>query len=190
VEHGSAYAEPRVFGHATHARIEAGWQLLAKYTINVPVRICILLVAVGVSHKHQFIGGSFFGYILGLILFVWTGGMQQRSGLDSFLYFAGQYLPLWGNGFVILSAFHMSVEIYPTIAAATAAGIINAFGRLGSMIAPFVFECLHRWQTFYELMVVFSLMLLFLGSSLPAHIPTAEEGEAALPLTAKKTIMA
>jgi len=171
----------------THAQMEAGWQLFAKYTINVPVRIGILLAAVRISHKHQFIGGSLFGYILGLILFVWTGGMQQRSGWCSFLYFAGQYLPLLGNGFVSLSALHMSVEIYPTVATATSAGVINAFGRLGSIIAPFLFECLHQWQEFYYSMIVFSLMLLFLGILLPAKFPTAEEVEVVLPFAMKKS---
>jgi len=182
VEHGSAYAEPRVFGRVTHSRMDAGWQLLVKYMTSIPVRIVILILGSLMTHKQQLILGLSFGYICGLLLFVWTGGMLERNGILSCLYFAGQYLPLLGNGLLFMSMLHMSVHIYPTVAATTGSGLIEGFGRLGSLSSPFLFELLGAWQNFYYLMISCSVVGLTLSVFLPEVLPTPEDAEAALPL--------
>lgn len=152
VEYGSAYAEPRVL-QETHADLAPGWQLLCKYTVNIAVRCFVIFPATVLSRRVALTSALIYGCVVGILLFAWTGGMENRTPFLETLYYSGQYLPLLGVSLALIVTFQLSVEIYPTWVTATGSACILACGRVAAIIAPFVFEYMQfHWQNFYYTM--------------------------------------
>lgn len=161
VEYGSIYAEPRILLR-THSGILPGWQLISKYSVNALVRLLVILPAAMLSRRFALVL-ALCCCVVGLVLFAQTGVIHSRSTLEAALYHGGFHLPLIGLSLGNLVVQQLSVEIYPTWAAATGAAFVIGIARVGPIMAPFVFEFLPGpWQTFYYLMAsVCVIMVVF-----------------------------
>lgn len=128
--------------------------------------------------------------MLSTLLFV-EGAEHQKSGNAVYGYavhvgFAG--MKCWINmGFVIV--YQYASEIYPTSARVAGTGLCFGCGRIGSMVAPFVFEAMmdafnNSWQNFYYLLAmacaanaILVLFLPFETASMTLKDHVAEMGE-------------
>lgn len=155
VEYGTAYAEPHVLKE-THATISPGWQLFTKYGSSllwrpIPIYVASFLLTNRVS--------LVFAYTLelsALVLFAWTGGLEERGQLQGLVYYTVQYVQPLALAVMVLVLYFLAVDVYPTRAAATGGAICVGGGRMGSILAPFLFEWLPGdWTNFFYLMAMF-----------------------------------
>lgn len=148
---GGSYAKPQVL-RDTNASISPGWQLLIAQ-INSFLWLPLAMYAARVLSYRDSLLLSYTLAFASLMVFAWTGALEERHGLQGFLYYASQYLEPFGNSLMSIMLFYLAVDSYPPAAAATGSGFCVGGGKLGSIIAPFVFEGLPgSWTSFYYVM--------------------------------------
>jgi hypothetical protein len=175
-EFGTAFAEPLIL--QSTGGLAAGWQLLVKYSMGIPIRFLVIIPAMMLSRKANLVIASV-ACIAGLSLFSWTGGIEERTALQEFLFYVGLVLPLAGVALGTMIVFYLAVDIYPTAAAATGGAVCTGGGRLGAILAPFVFEMFPTWKGAFFLMigtyVLTIILVVFLPDDFQARKKAAEE---------------
>jgi len=166
-EYGIAYAEPRLLP-STHGPMPPAWLLLVKYVINIPVRLCVAVPAAWLGRQMTLAIGLF-ALASGVLLF--SQAIDHAwNPLVATEYFLGQYLPLLGIAFGWIGTYQLSVETFPTSVAVTGSGLVCACGRLGAILAPYMFEYLPGgWRHFYMLMALLATMAAVLSAPVWQH---------------------
>lgn len=166
VTKGLAYAQPRVLPE-TGASLPAGWQQLVMSIVAIPLCLVAAILAQYFPRKISLLA-SYSNFGLGTFLFASMGGVSGRSLWEASAYYAGLGLPILGVSLSTLVLYQVSVEIYPARAAATGSAICLAFGRLGAISAPYMFEFTPgSWDNFYYTLALASLIMAFVIIFLP-----------------------
>jgi len=186
IEYGTAYAEPTIF-LLVSSPSTPGRQLVTKYGTAAIVRTLMLVPTVLLGRRSSVklgLASIFFG----LVIFVMMGSLQApgHPGL-AFIYRCSLWLQVAGVSLVSVPLYILSVEIYPVALAATGSAISVGGGRIGSTVAPFLFESMKSWQHFYLLLAAMSALGLLLFSLLPDPQETKELADADLQLVGAET---
>lgn len=154
VSTGDAYASPQVLVDHT-SELEPGWLFVVKYSIAVAATVAAGLLAQVVPRKTS--------VILALVILStvcisfatcaqWDG---PRPPFISAVFMFGAHGSVVGNAIGTIVIYQLSVEIYPTTAAATGGAVVIGGGRIASVIAPMMFETMREsfhWESFYYAM--------------------------------------
>lgn len=167
VDSGIHYAEPLVFPE-TAETVSAGWQIFWKDLLMIPIRMTIIVPAILLGRKGSMVAVTCL-IVTGLLLFAWSASIEGRGVLAEIAYLGSVYLPVIGLSLGYLQIYLISVDIYPTLAAATGGAICLLSGRVGSVSAPFAFELMPGdWRNFYYLAAALALVAMVL--LLPARL--------------------
>merc|ERR1740138_780990 len=99
------------------------------------------------------------------------------------MYFLAQNTPSLSCGCAFLGIYQLAVDLYPVEAASTSAAFVILIGRIGSILAPFIFEAFAAWESFYNLLSITSAITLLMTlwvirSPVPAEKLALAEKEA------------
>jgi len=190
--YGGLYALPQVLpgvkmgiSPATALAIGALWEIP-----GIILGMCLGTVMARKSAIALYLGASF----VSLTVFAYAGAYPLRTRTIELLMQAGfAGIKCFGTlGFVVV--YQYSTEIFPTTARATGTAACVAFGRLGAMSCPFVFESLQKltgdfssfFYTTAALCAMNGIVLAVLPETKGAPLPdmVLNVGGAAKPLTA------
>mmetsp|Transcript_35332 Transcript_35332/g.82546 ORF Transcript_35332/g.82546 Transcript_35332/m.82546 type:complete len:488 (+) Transcript_35332:110-1573(+) len=185
VEYGCQYAEPLVLPK-THASVAAGWQMVSKATLNIPIRIGIM--AFGLIAPETITLVLTYGVVMApsMMMFALTAAVSDRAWWQELLYYCGLYIPLVAISVQYMVLYKAAADMHPPVAAATRAGIVIGVGRAGSMVAPFVFEVFrHNWVNFYIVLTAASVLAAVVAGVVPNAVgpfTSLEDAAASKPL--------
>jgi len=138
-----------------------GYQALIQAVVGLLIILVIVPVGAVLSRKAMLCIGSIFG-IGGMILFSLTGGLPERTPFQNGMYFLAQNTPSLSCGCAFLGIYQLAVDLYPVEAASTSAAFVILIGRIGSILAPFIFEAFAAWESFYNLLSITSAITLLM----------------------------
>lgn len=163
IEYGTSYSEPRVFLE-TGATVPAGFQLGIKLCIAIVIQVANTCISMFLHPKFAFLLAYGFFMPAGLLILPWTGSVASRSGFMAFLYYLSHYLPVYGLAMALLTVTQFALDTYPTGVRSIGTGLTMGFGRIGAMVAPYLFNCLPgSWRNFYYLLTVVSVFTALLS---------------------------
>lgn len=178
---GHGYAFPK-FATETGSALPTGYQNLMQQCAGILVNLIILGLASMMTCKSMLILATLVGQA-GLMGFVRTASMANRSGPAEFLYLVLENAPSLASNLGFLACYQLSVDLFHVRSRATSAAICVSAGRLAAIVAPFIYEAMPFWQVFYIIMVGMCIVTLLMAIAfLPQKVQQEDADE---PLCAK-----
>lgn len=177
VSYGDSYAGPQVLSETLSETSEMApaWMLVIKNCLAVIM--CMAGGFVGsVLPRKWCIGMCLFALMMVTLSFAYAGmRLGDKSPITMFFYHIGAHGSVVGCATGYITLFQVSVEIYPTRAAATGGAIVIGGGRIAAIIAPMLFEHIRavtgQWTYFYIVMAAFCFVALIVVYYMDAPKP-------------------
>eukprot|EP00747_Dinoflagellata_sp_TGD_P063285 gnl/TRDRNA2_/TRDRNA2_153384_c0_seq2.p1 gnl/TRDRNA2_/TRDRNA2_153384_c0~~gnl/TRDRNA2_/TRDRNA2_153384_c0_seq2.p1 ORF type:complete len:503 (+),score=56.63 gnl/TRDRNA2_/TRDRNA2_153384_c0_seq2:71-1510(+) len=148
---GCAYAASEVIDDDKHG-MKKGMKLLTLHIVAIPFIYPTVRCANLLSRQKSMVLAACVG-ALASGTFAATGRIHHKDGLVGAIYFLSGFLTIFEQclGYTVLGQF--AVEVPPTIASATGGALVTGAGKVGSLCAPLVFECLRsltgEWNIYF-----------------------------------------
>jgi len=176
--YGSSYVVPQVVTEVldqTYLKLAPASVLLLAFTMGFLFIVCGLHWSSKICRKTGLVVCLFVSLFSALAFNVATvSSIRSHIYLRVLLVFACLGLCA-GPAFATLLLIQASMDMYPSLTSATAVAACLAVGRMGSVIAPIVFDGLRAstgsWQPFFVLLAVMELSIAVLLSPLDLSLP-------------------